>query len=150
MVTRFKETVTVHTKKSPGPTKTKSTEENITRIKNMIEETPSTSMRKLCSESDISSATVWRILRKALKLFPYKPKTVQPLTQAHRAGRMEFCRWISEKSPEFVDKVLWSDEKLCEEKIRPNKQNEMYWWLVDPEVEDECMGEEDHVLGRTC
>ena len=150
MVTSFKETVTVHTKKSPGRTKTKSTEENITRIKNMIEETPSTSVRKLCSESDISSATMWRILRKALKLFPYKPKTVQPLTPALRAGRMEFCRWISEKSQEFVDKVLWSDEKLCEEKIRPNKQNEMYWWLVDPEVEDECRGEEDHVLGRTC
>ena len=27
---------------------------------------------------------------------------------------------------------------MWEEKVRPNKQNERYWGVKDPEVEDEC------------
>ena len=37
-----------------------------------------------------------------------------------------------------MDKVIWTDEKLWEEKVRPNKQNERFWARVDPEVEVDC------------
>ena len=86
----------------------------------------------------MSTRSVWKILRRKLKVFPYKPKNVQPLTQRQRDQRKEFSDWISTKTPEFIDKVIWSDEKLGEEKVRPNKKNERYWARVDPEVEVDC------------
>ena len=60
------------------------------------------------------------------------------MTQAHKDQRVNFCDWISKQTPEFIDKVIWSDEKLWEEKVHPNKQNERYWARVDPEVEVDC------------
>ena len=79
---------------------------------------------------NMSTHTVWLILRKKLKMFPYKPKKIQPLTQAHRNQRVTFSDWLGLKTaenPEFVDSVIWSDEKLWEEKVHSNKQNEIYW-----------------------
>ena len=104
----------------------------------MMEQNPSISIRQLSKELDISIGIVWKILRKELKMYPYKPKNVQPLTEAHKQGRVNFCQWLLEQPEDFPHKVIWSaDEKLWEEKVRPNKQNERYWGLCDPEVEDE-------------
>ena len=86
----------------------------------------------------MSIKTTWLIMRKKLNMYPYKPKNTQPLTQQHKNQRMVFSDWIIEKTPEFIDNVIWSDEKLWEEKIQPNKQNERYWAVVDHEVEVEC------------
>ena len=138
VVNRFKESGSVKTKSPPGPVKTKTTENNIAVIRDRMEGDPTTSIRKLSSEMSLGHATVWRILRKDLKMYPYKPKNVQPLTEAHKAGRLEFSRWLLDQPEEFADYVLWSDEKMLEEKIRPNKQNERYWGVVDPEIEEEC------------
>ena len=54
VVAKFKETGTVQIQKSPGPSKTKIMEENITTIMNLIEDNPSTSIRQTSSELDIS------------------------------------------------------------------------------------------------
>ena len=78
----------------------------------MVENNPSMSIRKISAQLDLGLATVWRILRKDLKMYPYKPKTVQPLTQAHREGRLKFSRWILDQPPEFVNNMLWADEEL--------------------------------------
>ena len=43
-----------------------------------------------------------------------------------------------EQEEDFCHSVIWSDEKMWEERSRPNKQNERYWAEWDPEVEDEC------------
>ena len=43
-----------------------------------------------------------------------------------------------EQEEDFCHSVIWSDEKMWEERSRPNKQNERYWAESDPEVEDEC------------
>ena len=50
------------------------------------------------------SISIRQILRK--KMYPYKPKNVQPLTEAHKQGRIKFCQW------------------LLDQKVRPNNQNE--------------------------
>ena len=104
----------------------------------MVEQDNSVSIRNLGIELDLSVTTVWRILRNKLHLFPYKAKTVVPLTQEHKEARMVFCQWLLNQDVEFCQKVIWTDEKMWEEKSRPNKQNERYWREVNPEVEDEC------------
>jgi hypothetical protein len=77
-------------------------------------------------------------VRKKLGWYPYKPKTVVPLTDAHKAGRVAFCNWFLEKPAGFEQKVIWSDEKWFVLKQKPNKQNERYWAPCDPCVEVEC------------
>ena len=96
-------------------------------VRELIDNNPSISIRNLLVLLDMSILTVWRILRKELKMFPYKPKNIQHLTQVHKDGRIAFCRWISAQSQEFAAPVLWSDEKLWEERVRSNKQNKRCW-----------------------
>ena len=137
VVDRNKGIRSVITKAGCSPTTWKCTEDNKQLIKAMLEENPSTSIRQITKELELSVGTVWKIMRKELKLYPYKPKNVVPLTKAHKQGRLEFRHWLLEQPDEFPNQVIWSDEKLWEEKVRPNKQNERYWGLCDPEVEDE-------------
>ena len=49
MVKKFKETGNVHTKKRPGSVKTKTTEENINDKRDIMENDPTTFVKKLSS-----------------------------------------------------------------------------------------------------
>ena len=44
----------------------------------------------------ISPSTAWRILRKRLGWYPYKPRTVVPLSNRHKEARVTFCTWLLE------------------------------------------------------
>ena len=103
-----------------------------------MESKPRISIREISAELEISQTSVWRLLRINLKMYPYKPKNVQPLTARHKTDRVSFSQWITQQPEGFTDKVIWSDEKLWQEKTKPNKQNERYWAVVDPMVEEEC------------
>ena len=135
---RFLAAGSVGQQKPGGRPVSKTTEENIALVKEMVVNNPRMSIRDISKEVDMSYKTTWKIMRKELSLYPYKPKKVQPLTQAHKNQRIAFSDWISQKTPEFIDCVIFSDEKLWEEKIHPNRQNERYWGKVDPEVEVDC------------
>ena len=77
-----------------------------------------------------------------LKYFPYKTNYVQLLKQAHKEGRVKFANLVQEKAVDFWDQVMFSDEKLLDEKTRPNTQNEMYCAYLDPEGEVDCKEQE--------
>ena len=86
-----------------------------------------------------TAESVWLILRKKLKLYPYKQHDVLDLSDRKKEGRVEFCTWVLEQltnDPDFLQMILFSDEKKFEERTRPNRQNERYWGLVDPLVMD--------------
>ena len=141
VVDRFSLTGSVHHQKPAGRPVSQICEENIARVKEMVEEDNTISIRYMVDHLNLSYGTIWTIMRKKLDLFPYKPKTVQPLTKEHRRQRVKFCDWLLQKNDEnseFVKHVIWSDEKLWEEKVNPNRQNERYWGEVDPEVEIDC------------
>jgi hypothetical protein len=138
VVERFLATGSVQQKKPSGRPLAVVTDENAEIVDKLIESDPRISIRQICSKINLSVGSVWTILRRKLKMLPYKPKKVQPLTQAHKDQRVNFCDWISQQTPEFIDKVIWSDEKLWEEKVHPNRQNKRYWARVDPEMEVDC------------
>ena len=52
------------------------------------------SVRALSVQLDISQSTVLEILRKDLKMFPYKAETTTSLLPRHKLDRVEFCRWL--------------------------------------------------------
>ena len=56
----------------------------------MFEEDNTISIRYMVDHLNLSYGTIWTIMRKKLDLFPYKPKTVQPLTKEHRRQRVRF------------------------------------------------------------
>ena len=60
---------------------------------------------------NISVSTAWRIVRNKLKWYPYKPRTVVPLTEQNKAGRVVFCDWQLKQPQEFEQKLIWSDIK---------------------------------------
>lgn len=96
------------------------------------------SLRRVASELKLSLATVWRIVRRRLHLYPYKPKLVVPLSAAHRKNRREFCKWLLGKRRNFEDFVVWSDEKWFVLNQSPNRQNERYWAAQNPNIEVCC------------
>ena len=71
------------------------------RVLDIVEQVNSISIRNLGMELDLSVTPVWRILRKKLHHFPYKAKTVVPLTQEPKEARMELCQWLLDKDVKF-------------------------------------------------
>ena len=96
------------------------------------------SLRRVASELQLSLATVWRIVRRRLHLYPYKPRLVVPLSAAHRTDRREFCKWLIGKRRNFEDFVVWSDEKWFVLNQSPSRQNERYWATQNPNIEVSC------------
>ncbi|KAJ8969308.1 hypothetical protein NQ317_002767 [Molorchus minor] len=68
-------------KKSQGPQRTTRTPENIERVREALNRSPSRSARKHASELNINREAVRRILHKDLKFHPYKLQIVQQLKE---------------------------------------------------------------------
>ena len=136
VIGRFKKQGTVGVGKSTG--RPRKSNEKIPVIDNAVKEIPSSSISSLASTTDTSKTTTWRILRKDLGMFPYKPKLVQALTPAHKESRDVFCTWLLSHNEDFPQKIIWTDEKLWHLNIHPNRQNVRYWSVNDPEIEVEC------------
>ena len=117
------------------------TDQLVERVKNMVEESVSQSkqisLAEISQGNNISISTAWRILRKRLNWYPYKPHAVVPLSLAHKAARKTFCKCLLEQPEGFEENVIWSDEKWFMLKQSPNKQNERFWYPFDPEIERE-------------
>ena len=75
-----------------------------------------------------SETTVRRVLKKDLKLKPYK-KTVQPsLTDQHKENPKRFANWIRTNfRKEDTMKILFSNEKMFDIDGVYNSQNERIW-----------------------
>ena len=107
-------------------------------VDSSVQEGKSISCRLIASRLDISTSLTWRILKKNLGYKPYKPKTIVPLTPAHKLERVSICNWPLLQDLKFAELCLWSDKKWFVVKQALNKQNERYWSLQDEEIEVEC------------
>jgi len=114
------------------------TEENITKVREIIEETPRKSVRGVLKDisNDTSMSSVYRILKFDLKLHPYKISVMQSLKDTDIGSRLAFARWMLTKE-DVIDSVWFSDEahfNLCG---HVNKQNMRFWGSNKPDVYDE-------------
>ena len=68
---------------------------------------------------------LYRILKDDLKYIFYLVKSFQPLTDAHKKQRTEFCRlYLEQRNPErFVMNVIRTDEKYFCLKLKPHRKN---------------------------
>ena len=132
VIDRFKSHNSTHNSKPTGRPVSVTTEELIENVRQLVSNDDSLSIAEISIEVEASQTSVWKILRKHLKLYPYKPHNVQPLTDAHIANRVEFCHWIRSKPPAFPNLVIFSDEKMFTLKQAPNRQNERC--LIDGKI----------------
>lgn len=96
------------------------------------------SLRSAAQRLNLSATTVWRVARRQLKWFPYKPHITVQLTDRHKSDRVKFSKWLLEQPEDFVDRVIWTDEKWFSLHQSPNKQNERYWAPYNPHVLVDC------------
>jgi hypothetical protein len=114
--------------------KTKRTEEVKEVVRSHLEEISSTSLRKTSQDIDIKYTTLWRIARFDLHLKFYHYRSVQPLTPAHKAQRLQFCNWLLAQPADFPQTVIWTDEKTFCLKQKPHRKNDGIWAKQNPHL----------------
>ena len=100
----------------------------VQKIKRKAKNGKRISCRKLAFEMDMSFSSAYRILRKDLKMKPYK-KTVEPLLKdEHKVQRKKFANW-GRKKFRRKDKlrIFFSDEKIFDLDGICNGQNDRIW-----------------------
>ena len=80
----------------------------------------------------LSPTTVWRILRYDTNVKFYRPSTVQPLAEDHKEQRRIFCNRLLQQPDDFVQQVIWTDEKIFVLNQRPNRKNDGTWSSANP------------------
>ena len=132
----------VHHKPRSGRPTTASGDENTQKVVQAVREEPTTSVRRLSDELDISQTSVFRILKKS-KLHPYKPHYSQYLCDGDDDRRREFCETIlarCTRDPAFLRKITFSDECSFHLNGRVNKHNVHYWAEAHPHNRITCSG----------
>ena len=98
--------------------------ENAEKLKVMLIDKQQFSVRNIAPLLTLSPTTVWRILRYDTKANFYRPSTIQPLTEDHKEQRKIFCNWLLQQPDDFVQQVVWTDEKIFVHNQRPNRKND--------------------------
>ena len=71
------------------------------------------------------------------KYKPYKYSRCQSLTEKQKADRKVFCQWLLEQPENFVQKIIFGDEKMFRlGSIYGNRQNNRIWKIVNPHAKD--------------
>lgn len=128
--------------------KTVRTSEKIEIVRHIIEESPSKSVRRVSSETSISTTSVYRILRYDLSLFPYKVQLMQGLKETDYHKRLQFANWFLEKASAgdtFLSNLIVSDEASFYLSGTVNKQNTRLWGNENPKEFQETKKFSPHV-----
>ena len=95
---------------------------------------PMASLFEASKDLKIPKSTIGWYLKTQLKMTPYKLSLGQALLESHKAGRVEFCQWLLQQDPNFVQWVIFGDEKWFTLTQHPNRQNTRYWAFVNPHI----------------
>jgi len=100
-----------------------------------VEANPHVSIRDIVRDSGgVSKSSVGRILKQS-RYHPYHISLHQELTQNDFNRRVEFCTWLQTKiqhNPDFLTKVLFSDEATFQSTGQLNRHNCHYWSAQNP------------------
>ncbi|CAF3596105.1 unnamed protein product [Rotaria sp. Silwood1] len=133
---KFDDTGSVEDAPRRGRPATIRTEENMQRVSETFLLNPRTSQRRASLDLGISRRSLDRLMRD-LNLKPYKPRLLQALNEDDPDRRMEFCEWIlvsTEEDPTLLDRILWTDEAICQINGRVNRHNCVYWSDTNPHL----------------
>ena len=104
MVKRFEDQGAVSDLPRSGRPKAVCTDENKERIRENVEENPTTSTRKRSLKLGISRTSLKRVM-KSLNFYPYKVQLIQELKPQDFQPRLQYAvrlRELAEKEPNFL------------------------------------------------
>ena len=138
MVQKWKTEGSVHDrhKGNSGRKRSARTPENAEKLNSLIESNPKMSVRRLSFASCMKKSSVQTILRKDLRLKPYKPQISQELKEGDDIKRLAFCRKIERmiRNDELEPgNILFTDESHIYLRGSPNKQNNREWRVSKPD-----------------
>ena len=113
------------------------TENLINEVKIMMRDNPKTPIRAVATRTNTSVGTAQKIVRKKLKLFPYKIKIVQKLEPIDRPNRQFFAHTMltrSQDDPNYVKKIGFTDESAFSLAGVCNRHNCRIWGSENPHV----------------
>ncbi|KAJ4444292.1 hypothetical protein ANN_06084 [Periplaneta americana] len=106
------------------------TPENIARVPESLEQSPTKSQRRLSVQVGIKRTSCRNIIKKGLHLYPYKFTVVHALKRPDEPPRVEFCRWfLSEVESELLDPQFFISS---EEAWHVISQNMRHYASVNP------------------
>ncbi|GBL83425.1 hypothetical protein AVEN_180696-1 [Araneus ventricosus] len=87
-------------------------EENVERIRRTYERSPRKSTYEGSRQLQMPQKTVWRVLRKRLKMKPYVIQLVQQLEQEDYSKRMNYATFMQESMEDetMADRLIFSNE----------------------------------------
>ena len=131
---RFRDTGSVKDRPRSGRPKTATNEDSSIEILQSFIEDPNLSTRKASQAHDTSETSIRRVLKNA-KFHPYKINLVQELVAHDFDRRVEFCEIMMQKideHPEFINKIVFSDEATFLLDGAVNRHNCRYWSDINP------------------
>lgn len=121
---RYHETGGVSDRKHTGRPRSVRTAKLVKNVKARIRRNPRRSGRKLAGEMGTSHTTMRRVLKEDLGLMPLKMRKTQMLNQRTKRARKERCQALLQRfTPDKLDRILFSDEKLFQVEAKWNTQN---------------------------
>lgn len=120
--------------------RTKRTDENIEAVRASVEAEPRTSALRRSRELGLARETARLIIRKDLKLFPYKIQMAQKLNPADYVRRLNYAKWCIEMAKtdtNFWRKIIMSDEAHFTLNGGVNKQNCRFYATENPQLFEE-------------
>ena len=107
------------------------------QIKQLFHDNPKRSLRDVASEVHVHHTTVWAIVRKELNMFPYRLQIAPQLSDADKTNRLAFAHLIKQKlqeNPDFLQRILYSDECGFSLWGAVNKQKVHVWGTQRPDI----------------
>ncbi len=101
----------------------------------MLLNSPEKSVRRSSSETGIPKTCVHDIIKKDLKLYPYKIQIMQSLNITDQVQRLDFCRWAVDVADNYADAfrdVWFTDESHFLLSGHVCKQNMRFWANEQP------------------
>ena len=132
IIKRFEDSESVDDMPRSGRPRTSRTPKLIKVVRERIRRNPRRSMRKMARELQISEGSVRNIVKKDLRLRPYKLQKAHLLTKKNQQQRDQRCKALLKRLARGTHlKVVWSDEMPVSIEQEVNKQNDR---ILTPDI----------------
>jgi inhibitor of nuclear factor kappa-B kinase subunit alpha len=131
-IQRYKELGNSKNRRRSGRSRSAITARIIKIVRNRLRRNPQRSARKMAQQIQISEKSVRRILKKELKVKPFKKKKVTFLRVDAKKNRMKKCKTLRNRFASGNHRsIVFSDEKTFTIEEAENSQN-VRIWTADP------------------
>ena len=110
----------------------KQDQQKIEDVESFLTENRGVTLHKAAPQISSSVTTVWSILRYDLNFNFNRLTSVQPLSDSHVQQRLQFCEWLLAQPEDFVQKIIWTDEKWFCLHQKPHRKNYGEWSRNNP------------------